>query len=83
MESFDTYAKEQFKLIENAQDLLEGNNLLSPFSLFGESPDAYYERTVHAGNVGIYSIDAVTNYCDIALTLPTIDESVRLLYGSA
>lgn len=75
-DSFGIYAKGQTEILENAQKLLEGNNLLSPFTVFGENPDDYYNRTVHSGNVGMLGISAITNYVDIALTLPKLDQTM-------
>ena len=73
---FQAFAEEQNELLENANKLLENQNLLSPFVVFGESPTDYYERTVHSGNIGVLGLDAVTNYCDIALTLPKLSQTV-------
>ena len=73
---FQAFAEEQNALLEKANALLENQNLLSPFVVFGESPTDYYERTVHSGNIGVLGLDAVTNYCDIALTLPKLSQTV-------
>ena len=68
--SFDNYMKQQTKLLDEANNLLEVSHFLSPFVIFGESPDDFYNRTIHAGNVGVLGISAISNYVDIALTLP-------------
>lgn len=73
---FQAFAEEQNALLEKANALLENQNLLSPFVVFGESPTDYYERTVHSGNIGVLGLDAVTNYCDIALTLPKLSQTL-------
>ena len=73
---FSKYIEEQTRLLDTAQDLLEGNNLLSPFVIFGESPDDYYNRTVHSGNIGVIGFEAVSSYVEVALTLPKLDETV-------
>lgn len=75
-ESFGLEMKEKNDLLESAKNLLEGNNLLSPFVIFGESPTDYYNRTVHYGNIGVTSIDAISSYVDIALTLPKLPQSI-------
>lgn len=72
---FNKYVEEQTKLLDAADKLLETNNFLSPFVLFGETPDDYYNRTVHSGNIGIVSIDAVSSYVDRQLTLPKLNDS--------
>jgi hypothetical protein len=73
---FQKETTKQLELLETAQKLLEGNNLLSPFVFFGETPDAFYNRTVHASNIGLMGITAITNYVDIALTLPKLQQTV-------
>lgn len=74
--SFLKEAEEQMKLLESAKELLEPSKLLSPFTIFGESPNDYYNRTVHSGNIGTLGIAAISNYVDLSLTLPTLSESV-------
>ena len=68
----DDFAKE----MERTSKLLDSNNHLSPFVIFGESPNDFYNRTVHAGNVGMNGISAISSYVDIALKLPTLDETL-------
>lgn len=82
-DSFTKYVEDQTKLLDTAQELLEGNNLLSPFVLFGESPNDFYNRTVHSGNIGVIGISAITNYVDAALTLPKLNASIgEMVYES-
>ena len=64
------------KLLESAQDLLEPSQLLHPFIIFGESPNDFYNRTVHSGNIGTMAISSITNYVDLSLTLPKFSETV-------
>lgn len=74
--------EEKDKMFATANKLLETNNHLSPFVIFGESPNDFYNRTVHAGNVGMNGISAISSYVDIALRLPTLDETVgETAYG--
>ena len=75
---FNEYVKEQTKLLEDANKLLETNNFLSPFVIFGESPTDYYNRTVHSGNIGIVAIDAVSSFVDARLTLPKLNDSLGI-----
>lgn len=72
---FGLYADEKMKELESSQKLLETSTLLSPFVIFGETPDEYFNRTVHSGNVGIAGIDAISNYVKGALTLPTVKDT--------
>lgn len=74
--NFTKFMEEQTKTLETAQELLDGNNLLSPFVIFGESPADYFNRTVHSGNIGVVGINAVSSFVDVALTLPKLDDTV-------
>ena len=76
LEAFNTLAKEKSSLLEEANKLLEPSNVLSSLVIFGESPDDFYNRTVHAGNIGVVGIDSISSYVDIALTLPKLDETI-------
>lgn len=73
---FSKQMEEQMKLLETAQDLLEPSQLLHPFTIFGESPNDFYNRTVHSGNIGTTAISSISNYVDLSLTLPNISETV-------
>lgn len=76
-QSFNLFKDESTKSLEAANKLLENNNWLSPFVIFGEKPDDYYNRTIHAGNVGVLGIGAISQYVDTALTLPKLDETIE------
>ena len=73
---FSKQMESQMKLLETAQDLLEPSQLLHPFTIFGESPTDFYNRTVHSGNIGTMAISSVTSYVDLSLTLPKFSETV-------
>lgn len=75
-QTFDLFKDAAAKQLEAANNLLENKNHLSPFVIFGESPNDFYNRTVHSGNIGIQGISAISSYVDIALTLPKLDESI-------
>ena len=49
---------------------------MQPYTRWGESPDDYFNRTVHTGNPGAASIEAVSNYIDIMLKLPEIEDTI-------
>jgi hypothetical protein len=69
--------------LKSANKLLETNNHLSPFVIFGESPDDYFNRTVHSGNIGTVGISAISSYVDIALQLPKLNDTLgELAYES-
>jgi len=81
-QSFNLFKDEATKQLEAANKLLEHNNWLNPFVIFGEKPDDYYNRTVHSGNTGVAAISAISSYVDIALTLPKLDQTTgELKYG--
>lgn len=73
---FEQEMQDQLKLLEKANELLQTNNLLEPFTIFGEHPQDYYRRTIHSGNVGTIGFEALHNYVETALTLPTISETL-------
>lgn len=75
--AFEDYMEQQNDLLEEAEDLLDTSVNLSPFVVFGESAQDFYQRTVHSGNIGTVSYDAVQNYCALALTLPKLKDSVE------
>lgn len=79
-------AEEQEALQEklsSAQELLGDPLNIDPFVFIGEvpmfiageAPDAYFNRTVHSGNVGVASLNIIQNFVDISLRLPSIEET--------
>lgn len=81
---FNKYIEEQTKLLDKAEDSLRTSNLLSPFTIFGESPDDFYKRTIHSGNIGTIGVDSIENYVERSLTLPTITDTLgEYDYGPA
>lgn len=72
---FEQEQAELYKLLESAQALLDQNNRLSPFLIFGETPQEYYARTVHSGNIGIVGIAAISHFVDAKLRLPKLNDS--------
>lgn len=76
MRAFQDSSAKQLELLEKAQDLLEHPTLLQPIVIFGESPQDFFNRTVHAGNVGTIAFDALHNFADIGLMLPTFSATM-------
>jgi len=74
--AFQLFVEEQTTLLETSKQLLENSTLLSPFVIFGESPEDFYNRTVHSGNIGVLGITAISSYVDIALTLPKLNDTL-------
>ena len=79
---FQDFMKEQNSLLESANKELLSNSTsaLTPFSVYGESPTDYFERTVHSGNIGVLGLDVIHNYCDLTLTLPTISQTLGMSF---
>lgn len=75
-DEFKEFADAENARLKEAQDLLGENNWLYPLVIFGEKPSEFYNRTVHSGNVGVQGLEAVAQYVDIALTLPTLSDTL-------
>ena len=73
---FSKQMEEQLKLLDSANELLEPSKLLHPFTIFGENPSDFYNRTVHSGNIGTMALSSISNYVDLSLTLPKFSETV-------
>lgn len=79
---FELYRDDQVKELDEANKLLENQVVLSPFTIFGEKPEEYFNRTVHYGNIGTLGITAISSYVDMALTLPKIQDTLgEPIYG--
>lgn len=73
---FRAEVQEQQKLLDEAAKLLDSREVLSPWVIFGETPENYFNRTVHFGNIGTLGINAVSSYVDLALTLPKLNDTL-------
>lgn len=73
---FVSLADQLDKQLKDASDALLSSANLSPYVVFGEKPNDFYNRTIHSGNIGAQSIAVVSNYYDIALQLPKFDQTV-------
>lgn len=77
---------EQQKALVEAQKLMGGNVNINPFDFIGktpmfvdgETPDDYFNRTVHSGNIGVLSIDLQTDYVKNALSLPSFSDTKNM-----
>lgn len=73
-------AQEAQERLEAAQDLLDTGVDIDLYTLisnntytnFYESPNGYYERTIHNTNPGVATFDSVHNFFDTALRLPNL-----------
>lgn len=75
-QDFGLFKDSQTKLLDDAKALLQNNTHLDPFVIFGESPQDFYNRTVHSGNIGVVGIGAISSYVDMALALPKLKDTI-------
>lgn len=78
---YEAFNSEKFlkvKELEDMKKLLDQQTVLHPFTVFGESPRDYYNRVAHSGNVGVQSFELTHSYVDVALRLPTFNQSISL-----
>ncbi|OZB40381.1 MAG: hypothetical protein B7X50_08605 [Alishewanella sp. 34-51-39] len=83
MTEFSLIADQKWAELEEVKNLLGKENLLDPFEfigkeprvIFGESPDQFYNRTIHSGNIGVLALDANSSFIDISLTLPKLPQT--------
>lgn len=87
---FQGDAESQMSLLETAQGLLETNGLIDPLMftsqrpavVFGETPDDFYQRTIHTGNIGTMVLDIPGAFVEQSLRLPDTHSSTQGgLYG--
>ena len=72
MSAYTKKMKKDMELLDDQLLALEPSSRLSPFIIVGETADEFYNRTIHAGNIGMLGIDAVSNYVSMQLRLPDI-----------
>ena len=75
--AFVEYKEEATKLLAEHQKLLETSTLLNPAVIWGQSPTAYFDTTIHNTNPGVLCFGALENYVDMALTLPDINQTMK------
>lgn len=73
---FNLFKEAQTKLLDDANALLQNNTHVNPFVIFGETPQEFYNRTVHSGNIGVIGVNAISSYVDTVLTLPKLRDSI-------
>jgi hypothetical protein len=82
-EAFGLMVEKKMELLEEAYKLLDTQSNVSPFIIFGEAPEDYFNRTIHSGNVGTLSIDAISHYVDLNLELPKPRDTLTLFQPQA
>lgn len=69
--------RELWEKLEKAQELLDTETRwMIPIIIPNETPESFFARTVHSGNIGAVGITAIQSYVDNALTLPTLDQTI-------
>ena len=66
--------------LKKFKELLDSGIALNPMKMLNsvqayiadanESPDAFYNRTIHTGNIGVLTLDVIENYTSVMLALP-------------
>lgn len=74
---FQAMVNVKTELLDAANKLLETSVALNPMIIWGETPQEFYNRTVHSGNIGVLGIEAISSYVDVALTLPKLSTTVQ------
>lgn len=75
-EDFELIKQEKLSELEQANSLLTQKVTLDPFTVFGEAPSQYFDRTAHGGNIGTVGIEYIESYVDMSLTLPDINDTL-------
>ena len=76
MEEFTASTEERQQELDDAQALLDGSDydfldiIIQPDVILSESPDDFFNRTIHTGNVGVLSLNAPNDFVSNLLTLP-------------
>lgn len=72
---------ERQERLEEAAGLLETSSLINPILFIaGETPDDFFRRTVHSGNIGPMLVSSTKDFYDRALTLPKLDNTQGSFY---
>ena len=82
MALFESDSEKQWDALEEASKILDSNSGINPIEMVSplrsykafpaESPDAFYNRTIHTGNIGVLVLDVIENYAGIMLKLPEV-----------
>lgn len=83
-QAFNLMAEEKWAELAEIEKSLDTSGLLDPFTfvgkkpitILGETPESFYNRTIHAGNIGTLAFDAINHHVENALRLPTINDTL-------
>lgn len=78
LQEFELFKDAAFSELEEISKLLDMKSLTDPFEfigevpliIWGESPQDFYQRTVHSGNIGVETLNVIPNYVSHSLKLP-------------
>ena len=80
IEQFSADAEKKMEVLDAVYASLHTNEDLNPLQMIvftppylavpSETPEAFYNRTIHNTNIGVMSLDVIENYADIMLKLP-------------
>lgn len=73
MDALNKEMESAFGELDKIRKEMEQSTVLNPMMLLGETPDEYYNRTVHSGNIGVKVYETVSKYVKTMLTLPEFD----------
>lgn len=84
LNEFKLFSDSATKELKDMQKLLQTQDLLNPFEFIGEvpllslgeQPDTYFQRTVHAGNIGVAGIDGISSYVEMSIKLPDMNQTI-------
>lgn len=76
VERFELLKEDKLDDLSAANALLKQDVSLSPFVVFGERPEDYFNRTIHSSNPGLQGIKFVESFVSASLTLPDINDSL-------
>jgi len=78
MKDFDKTKEEKEQELEDAWDLLDGTTDYLDLARVlrthpNETPEGFYQRTIHTGNPGVMALDEIGNFHENLLKLPKAD----------
>lgn len=84
VEEKQDYLEDLYNELDTVSDLIDPFKFIAAPSYFSpdEDPDAFYTRTIHSGNIGVLSLDAVSTFVQDKVKLPPTKPSYgRDLFG--
>ncbi|WP_027854451.1 hypothetical protein [Marinobacterium litorale] len=81
---FQKESEEKQERLDAVTEMLETSDIIDPYLFINsgtyydpsETPDDFYQRTIHTGNVGTLALDAISYFVDTMLALPKTSSTV-------